>query len=441
MRISTIASSLVTLSLGAFVSACGGAETNDGSQLSSEDISADVAMSDYEQLGQEITACDDNQYDHWRYLSALAVAAANELGRWDAAKDFAKEATTNNPRVVLSSTGLARCTNGCENIKAILQLQNTETSTIPRHDPLLLRQYMRAFYERQLTVAAPPAHSLSLAAVSPDVCGMRYHFNVGGTTTTTTTTSGSTLSGTSLIKPVTNYKCFDIASMSANDGALLQQWACGGASNQQFTLEAQANNTYRLKAGNSGKCLGVVGSATNAGALIEQRACGANNSQAFQLNVTSYDQYKYELKNVASGKCVEIQGGGYNDGQLAQLSDCNGATTQTFYAGSFAKSGGTTTTSTTTTAPSFSPSSLFSQLKFAGETENKFLAFQSTATQVSIDPMGTMIDGGSSASSGACYEGATVFSQTDLTGQCCSVSGKYYTLKRSEFNTKIYICR
>lgn len=439
MKISTIASNLVALSLGALVSACGGAEINDGSQLSSENISADEAMSDIGQQDQEVTICDDNQYDHWRYLSALAVASANELGRWNAAKDFVKEATNNSARIMLSSEGLARCTNGCENIKAILQLQNTETSTIPRHDPLLLRQYMRAFWERQVTTAAPPAHSLTLAAVSPDICGLRYHFDVGGATSTTTTTSGSTLSGSSMIKPVTNYKCFDISSMSTNDGALLQQWACGGASNQQFSLESQGNNTYRVKAGNSGKCLGAVNSGTNAGTLIEQRSCGANGSQAFQLNVTSYDQNKYELKHVASGKCVEIQGGGYNDGQLAQLSNCNGATTQTFYA-TFVKSGGSSTTTTTTTAPSFSPSTLFSQLKFAGETENKFLAFQSTATQVSIDPMGTLVDGGSSSSSGACYEGSMVYSTTDIGGQCCMSNGKYYSLKRSTFNAKMYVC-
>ncbi len=143
MKIGTIASTLVALSLGASLTACGGAELSDGSQLPGDETASGETMSDFEpeyaQIGEEVTACDDQQYDHWRNLAALAVAAANELGRWNAAKDFVKVTVSNNPGIALSNEGLARCTNNCDNVKAILELQNDVTKIIPRHDPALLR--------------------------------------------------------------------------------------------------------------------------------------------------------------------------------------------------------------------------------------------------------------------------------------------------------------
>jgi hypothetical protein len=402
----------------------------DGSQLSSENLFADEAMSDIEQLNQEVTACDDSQYDHWRYLSALAVASANELGRWNAPKDFIREATNNSPRILLSAEGLARCTNGCWNVKAILELQNTETGVIPRHDPMLLRQYMSAYWERQVNynVNYPaPNHTLALASVSDDVCGLRYHYNVSGGTTSTTTG----LQGTSELKAASAYKCMDVVGNTANDGAQIQQYSCSGGANQKFTLEAQANSTYRLKASNSGKCLGVVNSSTANGALLEQRTCGANNSQTFQLN--SKGTGFYELKHVASGKCVDIQSGGTADGQRAQIYACSGGNNQKFQATGF--------TSGTTSTSSVTPSTLFGQLKFAGETDNAYLAFQSTSTQVSIDPMGTLVDGGSGSSSGSCWQGATVIDSSARAGQCCTVNGQFFTLKQSPWNAKTFFCK
>jgi hypothetical protein len=224
----------------------------------------------------------------------------------------------------------------------------------------------------------------------------------------------------------------DIVGNTGNDGAQVQQYSCSGGANQKFTLEAQANNSYRLKANNSGKCLGVANSSTANGAMLEQRSCGANNSQAFQLN--SKGAGLYELKHVASGKCVDMQSGGFSDGVRAQIYACHGGANQTFQAPGL-------TTGSSSSGSSVSPAALFSQLKFAGETDNRYLAFQSTGTQASIDPMGTLIDGGSGSTSGGCYEGSTVVSSTNIAGSCCTVSGKYYTLQRSPWNTKTYLCK
>jgi hypothetical protein len=439
MKTGSIASNLVALSLGALLTACGGAEMNDGSQLSSDsDMSADDVASYFDQAEQEVTSCDDAQYDHWRYLAALAVASANELGRWNAAKDFVKENTNNSPRILLSSEGLARCNpSGCPNVSAILQMQNMETAVTARHDPLLLRQYMVTYFTRQVNNGGvSPAHTLTYLKSEDDICGMRYYYTVGGGTTTSTTG----ISGTSELKATSAYKCLDIIGVSGNDGAQVQQYSCNGTgTNQKFSIEAVGSN-YRLKANNSGKCLGVTNNASNDGALLEQRTCGSNNSQLFSLN--SKGNGSFELKNVQSGKCVDMQSGGTADGQKAQIYACHGGANQTFQAPGFT-SGSTTTTSSVT------PSSLWSQLKFAGELDNKYLMFKSDATTVSIDPMGTMTPGGAGTSSGSCFTAPPVYSATDnLTGSCCMVSAasgstpaKYGSLYVSPYNAKVYLCK
>jgi hypothetical protein len=436
----SIASSLVTFSLGALLTACGGAEMNDGSELSEANGASDDAMSNLDQVEEEVTVCDDTQYDHWKYLSALAVATANELGRWNAAKDFVKENAYNGPRIALSAEGLARCNpTGCPNVSAILQLQNSETSTITRHDPNLLRQYMVTYFDRQKGSPAP-AHELTFVGTEPDLCGLRYIFEVdGGATSTTTSTTTSGVSGTSELKPTSAYKCLDIVGVSGNDGAQVQHYSCGGGSNQKFTVEASGSG-YRLKANNSGKCLGVVNNATNDGALLEQRSCGANNSQVFQLN--SKGNNLFELKNVQSGKCIDIQSGGYNDGQRAQLYACHGGANQTFQAAGLV-SGSSGSAAPKPPAPGVTPASLWSQLKFAGENENKYLMFKSDANSntVSIDPMATMVTGGAVAQSGACFAGALTYSEADISGDCCTVSSKFYTLKRAPFNARMYQCK
>lgn len=434
MKHRSIASSLATMSLGALLSACGGAESTNGSELSEDDVASDDAMSNFDEVDLEVTACDDSQYDHWKYLSALAVATANELGRWNAAKDFYKENTWSNPRILLSAEGLARCNpSGCPNVSALLQMQNMETATITRHDPLLLRQYMVAFHDRQKGSPAPE-HSLTLVGTSPDVCGLRYTFDVSGAQASTSTTSTSGVSGTSEFKATSAYKCLDIVGVSGNDGAQAQQYSCSGGANQRFTVEASGSN-YRLKANHSGKCLGVVNSQTSDGALLEQRSCGANGSQLFQLNAKGAGLF--ELKNVNSGKCVDIQNGGSADGQRAQLYSCHGGANQRFQASGLITGSSTTTSNTS----SVTPSSLWSQLKFAGQNENKYLMFQSNATQVSIDPMGTMVSGGASATSGACLNGPTVYSPTNISGNCCTLNGRHGGLRQSSFSAKWFECK
>ncbi len=422
------ASNLVALSLGAWVTACSGAEGFDVSERSSYDGASEESAGEpaFDALGQEITACDDHQYDHWRYLSGLAVAAANELGRWHPA-DFTLQ--TSDSSVRLSSTGLARCGSyGCPNTQAILQMQDLASAYVPRHDPTLLRNLLVSYLDRQKTFnnSTPvPNHTLTLARVSNDVCGLRYHFRVGGGTT-----SGTVLSGSTELKAAHSNRCIDIAAGTMADGGRVQQYDCWGGGNQEFALDSVGNSQYRIRNVMSGKCLGVAGASTANAALIEQRTCGANDSQTFNLN--NKGSGRYELKNVKSGKCVDVSGNSTANVANIQLYSCSGGANQTFSAPGIVSG---------TSSPGTSPAKLFDQLKLFGQGENGYLMFQSTATEVSIDPMGTVVDGGSSAASGACYSGSTVYSQTNIAGSCCMVSGVYGTLERSSFNARMFVCR
>jgi hypothetical protein len=61
---------------------------------------------------------DELQYDSNSFAASLAVATANELGRWDAVGDFELQ----DGKLELSVTGELHCGAGCANIRALLRL-------------------------------------------------------------------------------------------------------------------------------------------------------------------------------------------------------------------------------------------------------------------------------------------------------------------------------
>ncbi len=437
MKTPTIASTLATLSLGALLSACGGAEPH--SMSDHEGIYDDVGAaeaSQFEQLEQPLTICDDQQYDHWRYLSALAVATANEIGRWKASEDF----QLSNGMVALSPAGLARCKNACDNVKAILELQNSYTSMIPRHDPHLLRQYLVAFYDRQVNYDRSnpgEAHELTPSHVTTAECGLRYHYEARKAPGAA---SSSNLNGGSELKALHSGKCMDVYFASTADGAALHQYACTGNSNQRFTLDSQGGGKYRLKANHSGKCVAVANGSTSDGAILEQRTC--NNSNAQMFHVTDKGNQQYEIKNVASNRCMDVRYWSQGDFAVTQQSACHGGNNQRFIMTGLSSGSGSNGSSSGSNSPLNNPSDLRHRLKFAGEHQNAYLAFQHTSTQVSIDPMGTMVDGGSTAQSGSCVYGSTIYDPSRTSSnRCCISDGRYGKLQQSTFNRSLYYCR
>lgn len=96
---------------------------------------------------QAIAACagDDPNYDYNALAASLAVATADELGRWDANADFVLQ----NGKLELSTTGKLRCSAGCPNVTTLLRMQDDSTSNVPGHSPSVYRQKLSTWYQAQ----------------------------------------------------------------------------------------------------------------------------------------------------------------------------------------------------------------------------------------------------------------------------------------------------
>lgn len=79
------------------------------------------------------------------FAASLAVAVANELHRWDALSDFEVSAG----KLALSETGELHCQEGCNNIRAILSLQDAASAAVPEHDPVAFRDQLVSWYTQQ----------------------------------------------------------------------------------------------------------------------------------------------------------------------------------------------------------------------------------------------------------------------------------------------------
>jgi len=123
--------------------------------------------------------------------AALAVAMAKELGRWDPVTDL----TVSNGMVKLSWAGLARCSNGCANTKALLGQQDWAiTAFVDQQlfNPTNFSQDLQASFGRQHNLLSdlarnspsklPPAHKLTLVGgptnMGTGACGPHYIFQV-----------------------------------------------------------------------------------------------------------------------------------------------------------------------------------------------------------------------------------------------------------------------
>lgn len=123
--------------------------------------------------------------------ASLAVAMANELGRWDPLNDLAFSGN----KTVLSSTGLSRCKNDCKNVKMLLGQQDDGLLSFVDQSvfvPNVFRSDLQAAIGRQrdlianLTMnnrsALPPEHKLTFVGGPVNLgkgnCGPHYIFQV-----------------------------------------------------------------------------------------------------------------------------------------------------------------------------------------------------------------------------------------------------------------------
>jgi hypothetical protein len=190
------------------LTACGAGDMNefdvgqkefrgDEDEYSSEEIE----LGSVEQAAHNCSTLDGTN----SVMAALAVAAANELGRWNAGVDF----QVNGDRIGLASgndskgkpRGRNRCTNSCKGIDALLSLQNDNAKGVYVQgetsnkkvlvNPGALRSRMKAKLEEQRTkdataedgrsggLPAKTGHTLTGAGTANlGGCGPHFKFKV-----------------------------------------------------------------------------------------------------------------------------------------------------------------------------------------------------------------------------------------------------------------------
>ncbi|MEV0674916.1 RICIN domain-containing protein [Actinosynnema sp. NPDC050436] len=126
-------------------------------------------------------------------------------------------------------------------------------------------------------------------------------------------------------------KCLDVRGgpQAVQDGALIEQWECTGAFNQNWTLRDAGNSQVRLVAQNSGKCVQPVGGGTSDNTGLEQRTCDSSAAQLWKRqNATTAGTSHFV--HVSSNRCLDVQRSGTADGAFAVLFGCTGNPNQTW---------------------------------------------------------------------------------------------------------------
>ena len=375
--------------------------------------------------------------------AALAVAAANELGRWDALSDFQLV----NGRLQLSPNGERRCEGwphdspgGCENIRAVLALQQDTTAMVPGHDPASLRGKLSAWYKSEQSVLSasrtqkdreprdavlPGMYALAIrhsgrymAVAGGQVQGSalvqqqnyeswddRYHWYIN---------HGSAGAAYEVVNRRSGM-CLDLETPSNPTTGLVQQ-RCSGAPTQRFTFRATADGRY-LMLTVYGKAVEIPSASRFAGARFAQgsSASSAAHRQLSLSPIVAGEPHVLTFSNVTGdGPC--------GDYYWYDITQPNGQ-------------------------PLREPAVAFEQLIFAGgktsptaADPNPFLAQQAGGHRVAIAPaygLNAMPETSAEACSPACLE----FSLQSISGQCCSCNGETRTYRRSAWSSTTYLCQ
>jgi arabinan endo-1,5-alpha-L-arabinosidase len=107
-------------------------------------------------------------------------------------------------------------------------------------------------------------------------------------------------------------KCLDVNGRSLADGADVIQWACTGATNQQWRIEATSGGYSRFVSVNSGKVLDVANCGTADGTNVQQWTWLNNHCQQWRTVTTDGAWVRIENRN--SAKVLDVASCGTADG-------------------------------------------------------------------------------------------------------------------------------
>lgn len=138
------------------------------------------------------------------------------------------------------------------------------------------------------------------------------------------------------IRPAHSNKCLDVANVSAENAARIQQWDCAPSAqtNQLWRVTLQSNGTYMIASLHSGRCLDVTTISsisgqpianTENGAVLQQWECNPHSPQANQTFVAEFvGQGSYRLHSSISQKCVDVANISQSNGAPIHQWDCAG---------------------------------------------------------------------------------------------------------------------
>jgi hypothetical protein len=220
---------------------------------------------------------DELQYDSNAFAASLAVAIANELGRWDVVGDF----EVRDAELELSATGELHCGAGCANIRALLRLQDDAASAVPNHEPLQYRSKLTGWYQEQKAQLTKLVDSR--LSVDKGVYRLRN-------------------------RQSSKYLQIDLGSM--DNGAVAEQHGTPSQPGSDQWRVVLDHGTHQLINVRSGKCLSLNSDSVADDIGIVQQTCSPSNPlQRFAF--ATVDQY-YSVRT-KTGLCLRVKDAGMTE--------------------------------------------------------------------------------------------------------------------------------
>jgi ricin-type beta-trefoil lectin protein len=301
--------------------------------LSSEDVSA-AEISYFGNAEQFVSAACGGD-DSNALTAALAVAIANELGRWDVSTDF----QVTGGKLELSATGKLHCGSGCANITALLRLQDDASSVIKNHVPATYRTKLTTWYNEQKTALTNLVGSMlkveqGVFRIRSSLSG-KYIVPQNGSTTagavleqsdqyssTTAAQWSVSLNGTrQQLKNVKSGLCMDLSSDTANSTTIVQR-ACNGGATQDFRLGQLDAGLLTIRSKHNKAFMPQSNSTANGADIVQNTVIGAT-AEKFAFEAAGSGAHRdlletitaaYSLKVAHTGMGFAVQSSSVNDG-------------------------------------------------------------------------------------------------------------------------------
>jgi hypothetical protein len=153
----------------------------------------------------------------------------------------------------------------------------------------------------------------------------------GGTNQQFTFTPISSGSDTYYIHPMTPDYCLDVSGSSTVVGADIDQWPCNYDSNEEFTLDSVGTDEYEVVAENSGLCVEPSGGSTASDALLVQVSCSSSAaSDLWEIQPGQFPGSYHQLVISSDAQCLDVYGASTTAGAEIDQWTCNGGTNQQF---------------------------------------------------------------------------------------------------------------